>query len=55
MANVDLAWEVEGIITPEESVKGMIEVIEERGRGGRGEENEGVASFWTWEGKKYPW
>lgn len=66
-ANVDLAWEVEGIITPEESVRCMLKVIHEKGFGGADEggvvsrRNEGVkgevgeASFWTWEGRRYPW
>ena len=34
MANNDLGWDVEGIIQPEESVKGMLEVIESKGSGG---------------------
>lgn len=58
MANVALDWEVEGIITPEESVRGMLKVIEEKGKGGvneRGGEKIGTATFWTWEGNKYPW
>jgi NAD(P)-dependent dehydrogenase (short-subunit alcohol dehydrogenase family) len=58
MANVNLAWEVEGIITPEESVEGMLKVIDEKGMGGvdeRGGEKLGVATFWTWEGNIYPW
>jgi NAD(P)-dependent dehydrogenase (short-subunit alcohol dehydrogenase family) len=58
MANISLAWEVEGIIGPEESVGGMLRVIGEKGNGGedeRGGEKLGVATFWTWEGERYPW
>jgi NAD(P)-dependent dehydrogenase (short-subunit alcohol dehydrogenase family) len=44
MANVQLPWEVQGIITPEESVKGMIEVIQSKGIQHSG-------TFWTWENK----
>ncbi|KAL2061005.1 hypothetical protein VTL71DRAFT_9057 [Oculimacula yallundae] len=67
MANVALDWEVEGIITPEESIKGMLKVIAEKGFGGVDEGGvrsareegrkveEGEATFWTWEGKRYPW
>jgi hypothetical protein len=66
-ANVDLAWEVEGIISPEESVRCMLKVIREKGWEGEDEGGvvsrrmEGVkgevgeASFWTWEGNRYPW
>jgi NAD(P)-dependent dehydrogenase (short-subunit alcohol dehydrogenase family) len=57
-SNVDLAWEVEGIITPEESVAGMLKVIAEKGKGGvgqRGGEAVGVATFWDWRGEVYPW
>jgi NAD(P)-dependent dehydrogenase (short-subunit alcohol dehydrogenase family) len=55
---VDLAWEVEGIITPEESVRGCLKVVEEKGKGGvdeRGGKLVGVATFWDWEGRAYPW
>jgi NAD(P)-dependent dehydrogenase (short-subunit alcohol dehydrogenase family) len=57
-SSVDLAWEVEGIITPEESVRKMLRVIHEKGKGGvdeRGGERSGVATFWDWEGRAYPW
>jgi NAD(P)-dependent dehydrogenase (short-subunit alcohol dehydrogenase family) len=57
-SSVDLAWEVEGIITPEESVRKMLRVIHEKGKGGRDErggEAVGVATFWDWEGRSYPW
>ena len=66
-SNVTLDWEVEGIITPEESINCMLRVINEKGAGGVDEggrlsevgsgtrEDEGAATFWTWEGKRYPW
>lgn len=44
MANIDLAWNVEGIISPEESVTAMIKVIESKGIQHSG-------TFWTWENK----
>jgi NAD(P)-dependent dehydrogenase (short-subunit alcohol dehydrogenase family) len=47
MANVQLPWEVQGIITPEESVKGMIGVIQSKGIQHSG-------TFWTWENKVSP-
>jgi len=50
MANVQLPWEVEGMITPEESVTKMIEVIKSKGIQHSG-------TFWTWENKvshRYP-
>lgn len=42
--DVELGWEVEGIITPEESIRMMIPVIEGKGLGDSG-------TFWTWEDK----
>ena len=44
MANVSLGWEVEGIISPEESVSAMIKVITTKTTAQSG-------TFWTWEGK----
>ena len=67
MANVSLDWDVEGIITPRESIACMLKVISEKGWGGADEgghrtsmmdgmkEETGAATFWTWEGKRYPW
>lgn len=44
MANVQLPWEVHGIITPEESVLKMIDVIQSKGIQHSG-------TFWTYENK----
>ena len=44
MANVELDWEVEGIITPQESVSAMLKVI-------RSKTFKDTGTFWTWEGK----
>jgi NAD(P)-dependent dehydrogenase (short-subunit alcohol dehydrogenase family) len=44
MANVQLPWEVQGIISPEESVRAMIGVIQSKGIQHSG-------TFWTWENK----
>ena len=44
MANINVPWEVEGIITPEQSVAAMIPVIESKGVQHSG-------TFWTWEDK----
>lgn len=44
MANVQLPWEVQGIISPEESVTKMIEVIKSKGIQHSG-------TFWTYENK----
>ena len=50
MANIDggLEWDVEGIMTPDESVRKMLDVIPSKGI-------EDSGTFWTWEGKQYPW
>lgn len=44
MANISLEWEVEGILTPEESVTAMLKVIPMK-------TIEQSGTFWTWEGK----
>lgn len=44
MSNIEIPWEIEGVMTPEESVSSMIPVIETRGIQHSG-------TFWTWEGK----
>lgn len=42
MANVDLGWEVKGSIQADESVSGMLKVIEQKDENG---------SFWCWDGR----
>jgi hypothetical protein len=44
MANIDVEWEVEGILTPQESVEKMLAVITQK-------TIEDTGTFWTWEGK----
>jgi hypothetical protein len=44
MSNIEIPWEIEGVMTPEQSVSSMIPVIESRGIQHSG-------TFWTWEGK----
>lgn len=66
-ADVTLGWDVEGIINVEESVRSVLKVIKDKGKGGNDEAGHvsfraegrkheaGEATFWTWEGKSYPW
>lgn len=63
-ANANPDWDVEGIITPRDSISCMLKVIAEKGKGGAdeggrmsagGRLEEGAATFWTWEGRPYPW
>ena len=63
-ANANLDWEVEGIISPRESISCMLKVIAEKGKGGPdeggrvsagGRQEEGAATFWTFQGQRYPW
>lgn len=44
MANIEVEWEVEGIISPEESVTKMLTVIEGKGKSDSG-------TFWCWDGR----
>jgi hypothetical protein len=44
MADVDVAWEVKGSISPSESVAAMLKVIEVKGQGDSG-------TFWCWDGR----
>ena len=44
MANIDVDWDVEGIITPEDSVKKMLTVVAEKGKDHSG-------TFWCWDGR----
>lgn len=48
MANVELGWEVEGIITAEESVRDMLNVLE-------GKDSTFSGTFWRWDGTQHPW
>lgn len=43
MANTTVGWEVEGIISPAESVAGMLRVIETK-------DMRHTGTFWTWQG-----
>jgi hypothetical protein len=54
--SVSLAWEVQGIISPEESIGKMLKLIEKKGMGGPELEGDrGKATFWDWEGRVYLW
>ena len=44
MANISVDWEVEGIITPEESVTKMLKVFATKSRDDSG-------TFWCWDGR----
>ncbi|KAL9115128.1 MAG: hypothetical protein Q9227_000922 [Pyrenula ochraceoflavens] len=44
MANISVDWDIEGILTPEESVTAMLKVIPDKTLKDSG-------TFWTWEGK----
>ncbi|KAJ6103194.1 hypothetical protein N7486_005621 [Penicillium sp. IBT 16267x] len=46
MANINLGWEVQGSIQADESVTGMLKVIEQKDESG---------SFWCWDGRRHPW
>jgi len=48
MANIDVDWEVEGIITPQESVTQMLKVFAQKGKDDSG-------TFWCWDGRVHPW
>ena len=48
MANVSLGWEVDGIINADESVTGMLRVVEQKTMLDTG-------TFWTWEGNVGLW
>lgn len=54
MAEISVDWEVEGIITPKESVSKMLSVIDRKCKYGP-EANFKEATFWDWEGRRYPW
>jgi hypothetical protein len=47
-ADVEVEWEIEGIISVEESVSKMLPVIESK-------QLKDSGTFWTWEGREHPW
>ncbi|PQE28921.1 hypothetical protein CJF30_00003941 [Rutstroemia sp. NJR-2017a BBW] len=61
--NTDVPWEVHGSIEVDESIEGCLKVIREKGKGGVDEGGKetvkgfeaGAATFWTWDGRNYPW
>lgn len=48
MSNINLPWPIDGQISPEVSVAGMIDVIQSKGIQHSG-------TFWTWENMPHPW
>ena len=46
MADVELGWEVEGIIGAEESITGMLRVVDDKGK-----DTANSGTFWTWDGR----
>ena len=44
MQDIDIAWEVEGLLSPAESIAGMLAVITQKGLADSG-------TFWTWDGR----
>ena len=44
MASIEVGWEVEGQMSPQESIAGCIKVIESK-------DLEDSGTFWTWENK----
>ncbi len=44
MADISTGWDIEGILTPQESVEAMLRVIPTK-------TFEHSGTFWTWEGK----
>lgn len=44
MADIEVDWDVEGIIAPKESVTNMLKVIEDKGKADSG-------TFWRWDGR----
>ena len=44
MADIEVDWEVEGIISPKESIQGMLKVIESKASKDSG-------TFWCWDGR----
>jgi hypothetical protein len=48
MADIEIDWQVEGSISPSESVSGMLKVVEEKGQADSG-------TFWCWDGRNHAW
>ena len=48
MANIEVGWDVEGVIGAEESVRCMLGVLGERTAKDSG-------TFWRWDGTQHPW
>jgi hypothetical protein len=48
MADIEIDWQVEGSISPSESVSGMLKVVEEKGQADSG-------TFWCWDGRNHTW
>ncbi|KAL2444149.1 hypothetical protein ABEF95_015232 [Exophiala dermatitidis] len=48
MANINVEWEVEGVIRPDESVEKMLKVIADKDESQSG-------TFWRWDGRQHPW
>ncbi|KXJ86157.1 hypothetical protein Micbo1qcDRAFT_168753 [Microdochium bolleyi] len=48
MADVQLGWDVQGQISPSESVSGMLRVIASK-------ETADTGTFWCWDGRSHPW
>ena len=48
MAKIDTTWEIEGMISPAESIEKMMQVITTRTAADTG-------TFWRWDGKRHPW
>lgn len=44
MQNIEIGWEVDGLITAKESVKGVLEVIAKKNKADSG-------TFWCWDGR----
>jgi len=47
MADVEVPWEVPDMMEPEESVRGMLKVIESK-------DYKDTGTFWTWDGRVSP-
>ena len=44
MANIEVEWEVEGIISPKESIESMLKVLDQKNSKDSG-------TFWCWDGR----